>query len=232
MRCTFGVVALLGLVSSVARADGLFYQLPEDRTWARYEIDLSQDRGGAQQSARATLTMSSVGQSIEGADPCRWIEVKLQVTDQGEEHTIVAKVLIPEKYLKKGESPLEQMVRGWMKGKGDEVVRLDASNFGPLRAFLAGPLEDEKKLDKEVVDSPLGALECEGLSGTARFREGEREAKFTFHSRLHSKAPFGLVSSQIAFEFQRDGQLVESGNAVLKLVDTGKDAESALPGYQ
>jgi hypothetical protein len=234
MRRTLGFVALLGLLTSTARADGLFYQLPEDRSWVRYEVELTQERGGMQQSSRATLTMASVGQTTEGADRCRWIEVKLQIMNpEGGEHTVIAKALIPEKYLKKGENSLDQMVRGWLKQKGDQdPVKLEVSNFGPLRAFLAGPLQDEKKLDKEVVDSALGKLECEAVAGTAPVIEGDREGKFTFNNRLHPKAPFGLVSSRLEFEFKRDGQVVESGNAVFKIVEFGKDAESALPGYQ
>jgi hypothetical protein len=236
MRRIFGAIALLGLLATSARGDGFFYQLPEDGTWAKYEIDITQERGGMQQSNHAELTMASVGKSVENAEPCRWIEVRLKMNDNGNEHTIVAKVLTPEKYLKKGEDPLNQMVRGWLKGKGgsndQSPEKLEASNFGPLRAFLAGALQDEKKLDKEVVDSKLGNQECEGVTGHAPFTEGDREGKFTFTNRLHPKAPFGLVAGRLEFGFKRDGQVVESGTATFKLIDFGKDAISELPGYQ
>jgi len=231
MRLNFSLVVLLTLASSTAFADGLFYQLPDDRTWARYDIEVTHERDGMQETQRATLTMASVGKALEGTEQCRWIEVKLQVTNQGMEHTILAKVLIPEKYLKRGEAPLEQMVRGWLKGKEtEEAMQLEASNFGPLRAFLAGPLNDEKKLEKELVESKLGKLECEGVEGWAPITEGNREGRFVFQSRLHPMAPFGLVSSRLKFEFKRDGQVVETGNARITLSEFGKEAVTELPG--
>jgi hypothetical protein len=232
MRHTFSTFALMCLFSAAALADGLLYQLPEDRSWVRYDAEVNHLRDGMQQSERAVLTMASVGKSMEGAEPCRWIEVRIQMSDAGAEPRIVAKALIPEKYLKKGEDSLNQLVRGWIKNKEQEVVKLETSNFGPLRAFLAGPLQDEKKLEKEVIDSKLGKLECEGVAGTVPITEGDREGKFTFNTRLNPKAPFGVVSSRIEFEFKRDGQVVESGSAVFTLADSGSDAESALPGYQ
>src|SRR5262249_147510 len=110
-KYSFGVLMLLGLTMSTAKADCLFYDLPEDHTWVRFEMQLTID----QQTNPATLTMASVGQVSEGGEQCRWIEFKLQMTQGGMEHTIIAKALIPESYLKKGESPMDHLVRGWLK---------------------------------------------------------------------------------------------------------------------
>jgi hypothetical protein len=36
---------------------------------------------------------------------------------------------------------------------------------GRWPAYLSGPLQDRKKVDQQLVESELGALECEGATG-------------------------------------------------------------------
>ncbi|MBI3464745.1 MAG: hypothetical protein HY000_17070 [Planctomycetes bacterium] len=235
MRSSFLLCATLIAVGvlgpGIARADGLLYQLPEDRSWVRFDVRYTLKREGMEQANQAKLTMASVGKAFEGADECRWIELRVQLNENGTERTLIRKLLIPEKYLKKGESPMEHVVRGWSK-QGDQDVQRAEPDDGPWPAFLAGPLQDEKKLDKQLVESKLGALECAGVSGSVQFKAGDRDTKVVFETRLHEKAPFGVVSTRMQFEMKHDGQVQESVDATLKLADFGKDAESALPGYQ
>jgi hypothetical protein len=80
------------------------------------------------------------------------------------EHTLIRKLLIPEKYLNKGENGTEHVVRGWAK-YDDEPVDRAVPVHGRWPAYLAGPLRDERKLEKQLVESKLGALECEGVTG-------------------------------------------------------------------
>jgi hypothetical protein len=103
---------------------------------------------------------------------------------------------------------------------------------GRWPAYLAGPLQDERKLDKQLVESKLGILNCDGVAGWIQFQEGDMHTKVTYETRLHAMAPFGVVSSRMQFEVQRDGKFHHTIDAKLRLTDFGEDAESTLPGYK
>jgi hypothetical protein len=177
------------------------------------------------------MTMASVGKAIEGSEACRWIEFKIHLKDSGMEHTLIRKLLIPEKYLKKGENPTAHVVRGWAKYDDEDVERA-VPVHGWWPAYLAGPLQDERKLEKQLVESKLGVLECEGLTGWMEYQEGDLHTKATFETRLHEKAPFGVVSSRMRFEMTRDGKVQRTIDATLKLTEFGRDAETALPDHE
>src|SRR5262249_45897375 len=160
-----------------------------------------------------------------------WIEFKLHLKDSGMEHTLIRKLLIPEKYLKRGENATEHVVRGWAKYDHEAVARA-VPVHGRWPAYLAGPLQDERKLGKQLVESKLGALMCEGVTGWMQYKEGDVHMKVTFETRLHEKAPFGVVSCRMQFEMKRDGKVLQTVDATLKLTDFGKDAETALPDHK
>src|SRR5262245_12216315 len=86
-----------------ARADGLLYQLPEDGSWVRFAFRYTFKLDGMEQPGQGmgTMTMASVGKAREGAEACRWIEFQIRLKDSGTEHTLIRKLLIPERYLKK-----------------------------------------------------------------------------------------------------------------------------------
>jgi hypothetical protein len=56
--------------------------------------------------------------------------------------------------------------------------------------------------------------------------------KVTFETRLHEKAPFGVVSSRMQFEMKRDGKVQQTVDAATKLIDFAKDARTALPDHK
>ena len=70
----------------------------------------------------------------------------------------------------------------------------------PLRPPLAGPAADAKKLDRT-----------------------------TLNSRLHDKAPFGVVQSKMNFEVERDGNVRKSGVLTLNVLEVTQNAKSELP---
>jgi hypothetical protein len=216
-----------------ARADGLLYQLPEDRSWVRFTASYTFKADGMGQAGQGTgtMTMASVGMALQGSERCRWIEFKIHLKDSGMEHTLIRKLLIPEKYLKKGENGTEHVVRGWAKYV-DEPVERAVPVHGRWPAYLAGPLRDERKLEKQLVESKLGALECEGVTGWMEYEEGYVHMKVTFETRLHEKAPFGVVFSRMTFEMTRDGKVRQTVDATLKLTEFGTDAETALPVHK
>jgi hypothetical protein len=142
----------------------------------------------------------------------------------------IRKLLIPAKFLKTGQNPTLHVVRGWTKQENEEVEPA-VPVHGRWPAFLAGPLRDKKRLPKQSVESVLGPLMCDGVAGWIEFKEGNLETKVTFGTRLHAKAPFGVVSTRMLFEVKGDGpsQIIDS---TAKLADSGKGAQSALPEYK
>jgi hypothetical protein len=232
--CTCFVVLLPALVSSPARADGLLYRLPEDGSWVRFEMTMTiNEADGDHGTGTGSLKMSSVGRTQVDGEDCRWIELRLHTTVANDKDDAVAKVLVPEKHLQSGASPIEHVARGWIQWEGNEPVPLRQSPQRSLvAAFLAGPPEDAKKLEKRRVPSKLGDLECDGLTGSSTFKEGENQFAITYRTRLHDKAPFGVVSCRMDFEVARKGQIQSSGTMALKLVAFGGGAESELPGRQ
>lgn len=216
---------VLSLVPSIGKADGLLYQLPKDGVWILYDAKGSVN----DMELDGSLKMSSVGTATENDEPCRWIEFTMVMNVNGQDSTVNAKLLIPEKHLKEGENPVPNRVRGWIKmGADSEAVELTDERLGPVQAFLAGPLQDVKKLEPVVVESKLGKLECAGVSGLIEFMERGRTSKITGDIRRHAKAPFGVVS--VDWRIEVDGS--EQGKLTLKLNETGTDAESELPDLE
>lgn len=129
-----------------------------------------------------------------------------------------------------GKKPFENRVRGWVRmQEGQDPVKLEQANFGPIPAFLAGPFEDSKKLEETEVDVPsLGKLKCAGVSGTVTY-EDRRKNVVAMESRLHKSAPFGVVSSKMDVKVERNGELAQEVVITLALKSVGKDAKSALP---
>src|SRR5262249_566346 len=120
---------------------------------------------------------------------------------------------------------------GWAKFN-DENVERAVLVHGRWPAYLAGPLQDQKKLDQQLVESKLGALKCEGVTGWIQYTEGDLHTKVTYETRLHENAPFGVVSGRMQFEVQRDGKVQQTIDGTLKLIDFGKDAKTALPDHK
>jgi len=242
----FAAVVLLALGATAAWADGLLFQLPEDGTWARYDLEATMTRGDETRTAEGLIQMASVGRVTEGDQPCRWIEVRFEAKENrggdGDQKSrvdvLVTKVLIPEKHLAKGEDPLKHAVRAWSKHQDrDQPKELkDPANFerGPLPLVLAAPSKDQKELEAVVVPSKAGDLACKGMEGKVEFHSDRvRTIKGTIETRLHPKAPFGTVSSHWALEMHDDGpSKVRKATLNLKLADFGTGAKSEMPGQK
>jgi hypothetical protein len=245
MRALFPSVAIviLAVAAGAAQADGLLYQLPKDGTWASYQFDLNAKMDGVELQAQGSLRLASVGQATDKDKPCRWIEAGFQVEMKGagvpepaRKENLVVKVLIPEKHLREGASPLDHVVRGWIARNDRQPEKLtDPKDFetSPLPIMLAPPLKDAKKLEAVVVESKLGKLSCEGLTGSAKFDNQRGQAvDLTLESRLHPKAPFGVVSSRWTMKITGDGKPAGEMTWNLRLSDLGEDAKSELPDQQ
>jgi hypothetical protein len=142
----------------------LLYQLPEDGMWVRFVSTYTFQMEGIQQRGEQTMRTASVGEVLEGGDPRRWIEFKIEENQNGVDLLWIRKLLIPIQYLNHDQNPTLHVVRGWtMQENG--VVEPAVPVHGRWPAFLSGPLNDENRLPKQIVDSGLGLLECEGIYG-------------------------------------------------------------------
>lgn len=229
------LVVLVVASAASARADGLIYQLPKDGTWVRYDMELVEKERGGDDLVKASFVVASVGTAKEGGQPCRWIEFRMTMHRGGREHTELYKVLVPEKHLTRGGSPIDHVIRAW-KGLGGDGMDYTAREIDepesardPLPAFLAGPPKDGKKLDPEVVETKLGKLKCEGLTGSFTFGDDAAEARITYTTRLHEKSPFGVVTCSMDYEVSRGGRIHEEGTIKFTFAESGTGAESKIP---
>jgi hypothetical protein len=220
--------------AGLAQADGLLYKLPKDGSWALY--DFTPDIKAKNVRYKGTLKISSVGQVTEQNQPCRWIEVQMDISlemgDNREVKSQVFKVLVPEVFLAKGEAPLEHVLRGWIKrGKGEPrpLSNPNSIEVGLLPLALSGPWKSVKKLEKVEVESKLGKLECEGVQGTLEFPRKEKDSmQCKLESRLNPDSPFGVVTARW---INRLPELPKPGTLEwnLKLIDYGDGAKSQIP---
>lgn len=221
-RFLFTSFVLISVTRPIVRADGLLYKLPDDGAWVQFELKIANEK----ESPRTeTVVMRSVGRVGDS----RWLEFKVPAEDS----TQTLKVLFPDRVLKEGESPMEHAVRGWRKSGDDAPVALSRVRDFWLLIFLAGPLADVKKLESEEIDSPIGKLKCDGLTGRAHVREDDGyEEDLTYRIRRHPYAPFGVVSCRIECQVSKDGKLHDKVVYELKLIGVGKNAECELREYQ
>lgn len=233
MRWLLSLSLGLLLAVPVLQADGLVHRLPDDGTSAKFDLELVMNANGMDKTITGHMIMASVGKAEVEGKACRWIEFRLKMDFGGQDKTIVCKALIPEKALKTGENPGAAMVRAWLKD-GDQDLKefkdLQGKDAGPLPIFLSGPLQKAKKLAKAPIDNKaLGKIEAEGESGANSFDQGDGKIEVKMENRLHPKAPFGIVRSKMGFQMFRNGEAREQGTLVLKLIEVGKGAKSALP---
>ena len=143
-------------------------------------------------------------------------------------------MLIPEKYLVKGETPLEHVVRAWEQREGQAPVKMDPPTIvrmRPLPLILSGPWKDVRSLAKTEVDGKLGKLTCEGVRGTLTFPTAQKdEVKCTLENRLNPKSPFGVVASRWTMDVPNPQSKKTVGLELhLKLVNVGENAASKMP---
>jgi hypothetical protein len=239
---SLGVVLLvLGPVAG----EGLLFQLPADGTSVSFDVEMTGMivQTNKKMLAKGVVTMASVGKETRDGEPCRWIELKAKISQtepEMQEVDQVVKVLIPEKHAKAGAAPYDHIVKVWRQGtatlKGGKVFEEKLKAVDPKKPgrdtqmliLLVGPYKDAKKLSKQEVDSGLGKLECDGLSGTNTFEIGPETHTVQFENRLHAKAPFGVVALTMKMQAERDGKLTHSAIMTMRLSKVGSGAKSEL----
>jgi hypothetical protein len=251
--CVLSLIA--SLIGSSAFADGLVFQLPPDRTWARYAVKHDGEFGhGNEPKQKLTgdgaVTVSSVGQVTRNEQKCRWIEVKQEskahVSGDGDVSNInVLKMLVPEDRLQRGQDPLSRAHLAYFNPKDGDKVGLPVDvgfnriqyEIDRFRNVFPKPLDNSQSLARETVETLAGKFEdCKVLTGISDYdgpliNEGRMAYKTSYRILVHPKAPFGVVSMEIdseGREFGRQGVVSVKFKAALKLMEIGKDAVSDL----
>jgi hypothetical protein len=127
---------------------------------------------------------------------------------------------------------MRHIIRGWQQEGDNKPVVLPVGKFGGTAInFIPGPLNDVKELEPKLVDSKLGKQKCKGVTGRLQAERGTTTQETIYESRLHDKAPFGVVTCSIQLRVIRDGKIVRKLDWAFKLADFGKDAKSQLPEH-
>jgi hypothetical protein len=223
-------------VASQGVADGLIFSLPPDGTWAEfsgitesnYKISLSpeviarMDEAGKKkmrsflgpQKMQEMVRVSSVGADQYGGRACRWIELRRSVKSIDSEtnaersnRSLLLKLLVPEKDLVRGGSPLDSSYLAFFNPKevdikhvpndpGFDRIRYETERF--LNCFPP-PLEGEKQLANETIATAIGTFkDCEVIRGKTQFDRplmggGRWMQQLTWTISIHRDAPFGVV---------------------------------------
>jgi hypothetical protein len=216
-----------------AAADGLITQLPDDGSWAEFELKLTLTENDQKREHSAYLRLSSVGQVEHQGTQCRWVELQVSRTEPPKPDE-VAKILVPEESIKSGKVNAASLIRGWRKPADEEATELDKDHprlgIGPLAMLLSGSFSDSPKPEKEEVKvEGLGPLNCDKTTGKHDLPMSPSDnlpADITLWR--HSKSSFGTVKLRVHLVDKRDGR---ERDAVFEAVQvkSGKDAKSALP---
>lgn len=211
-------------------AEGLFYQLPPDGSWVRFEAPWTYRSGDQTLTGSQAIWMASVGEVTESGEPCRWIEFRLDAVENGVKKFWIRKLLIPVRYLRRGEDATAHVIRGWTLQE-DRGVEPAVAVHGRWPAFLAGPLADRRVLPAAPVTTSLGELTAEGESGWIAFDEGPVHSKVTIETRIHPQAAFGVLATRMLFEVTGQGPAY-SIEVSATLVASGTGAVTGLPAHK
>ncbi|HUU16994.1 MAG TPA: hypothetical protein VMW72_07590 [Sedimentisphaerales bacterium] len=192
---------------------GLIHRLPPDGTWARFEQN------------DTYVTIASVGKTMVAQQPCRWIEVILEMGGR------VWKLLIPEERLKGERNILEHALSVWHCKGREKALNITGMSpgdeFGDLTFILTGPDQEVRSLGPQVVETKLGRLECTVWTGRQLTTFDEQEIDATFRQWVHEKAPFGVLRSEIEYAIKFDGRVFQNKDSIA-LVEVGTGADSRI----
>lgn len=246
-----------------ALGDGLVFNLPSDGTFAEFREEnrfvtqavlsdklkamlpaAERERSRPEEKGEMTgiVRISSVGHSRRAGQDCRWIELTRVPSGQDEPSNHILKILVPEKYLRRGKHPLDHAVLTFFNPKErDQANRESPQGFNrigyELERFLPvfpPPLTGEKRLPPRTIETMAGTFpDCEVIAGTTQFDRpllgaGRWAFKSKWQITLHPDAPFGVVelrSTTTGREFDEDGGYFEiEGDTTITLSRFGSKA--------
>lgn len=231
------IALLVGVcLCPVCRSDDRETKLPEDGTWVRYQESWERIDSGLSHTHRVTVSL--VGSVREKDEPCRWIEVQVEIPEQGPEHgTYVFKMLFRERDLRENDNPLAGLVRAWMKFNDKPVYEFRPDELGQLPTLLWAPgvLKHAK-----AVDGPKDVEYQQGRLKEARARAGELvllnnprpdwRMSWEYQVWMHPDLPLGFAEARCTFEMRDNERRMRTRQITeYRLQDSGTGAKTALP---
>ncbi len=236
----FALAFVLCSLSSAA-ADGLVFALPEDKTGAVYEMEITHEQAGQKIVQQGSVKIASVGRLEVAEVKLRWLEIDINTAEADDKYRIIYKVLIPEKFLQEGASPQECILKCWYtrKVRPNEPIRAELLEKHPhderwsfLPTFiLAGAMTEKKPIKGVELNTVFGKATCGGVSGKFDYEQESRKWQLKVETRLHPKAPFGVVTSRVEFQQERNGKTY-NGVAAFKLIEVLRDQVGELAKHQ
>jgi|GEM_PF-3510146 len=262
------ILALVPAASAVA--DGLVYRLPPDGAFAEFQGEVETELefppeverlltpearaklGDKKSKVRVTVAVSSVGRVRRAGQACRWIELKWTTEDvkSGVRNENVLKVLLPARYLRRGQDPLDHAALTFFNPKdvdrddfepepGFNRIQYELDRFRPV---FPEPLRKVATQPKRTVRSPAGTFkDCEVITGVTSYdgpllEEGRMEFQSDWEIVLHEDAPFGVVEmrcrsagAEIGSDDEPAVGYKTTGTVTLTKVGTGAVSSLAVP---
>lgn len=225
-RTIFSAVCLLTLLCPNARAQGLLFHVPEDKTGVEYEgtVELTTIRPditeGKETIVKAReMSIKSVGREDAEFDgkvqPCRWIEIKIVTGTAGEAGidpgpigSRIYKVLVPE--AKIIADPVDQdgvpnitlpIVRGYRRTGESQVQKLATNALGiyPTVSQLINYPEQEVIAASESPQTKAANLSFNArhLRGRIVMESNDTRSTNEGHFWVSEEVPFGLVRWEV-----------------------------------
>jgi hypothetical protein len=230
--------ALFALAAGTARAEGLIHKLPQDGSWAQFELtgERLNTKGDVEATVEGMVTLKSVGTEEVDGSRCRWIELVVEREARARRgmrsrSSDVTKLLIPEKYLAAGENPREHVIKGYRQDIRGVAIELNlkAPAIPALQEFedyFHGPLAKQEKTASIESQVPGGKFTCVQVSQSAEGPEGEKP--LSTKTWLTDDVPFGVAEYRIERPLKRGNELLGSRSLELKFAKSGTDAKSSL----
>lgn len=237
MRLLLKLVILAVAVGSArpAFANFLVQRLPKEGESVHYHFELKKD--GKNNALDAELIVSSLTRTIENGEPCRWFEFIIRSLDEAKPkiHSI-HKVLVSEKHVGNGKSPLAGIKRIWVAGPALKPQRVDldfakSKDAYLFALYLPDPFQAKSDLEeKQSIAYQSGEVVVEtGTKATQDFRDGKVQATCEYRFWCHEKVPWGLAHAVVEFQDLElpERPLITTFKITLK--KTGAMEKSLLP---
>ena len=225
------------LTSNAVLGQKLITQLPDDGTWAKYQMSHKSGQG-KEDSLKGELTIRSVGKSEVDGITCRWIEVEIK-TPLGT-RTIVdtEKFLIDERAFGQESIAAESIKKCWSfssASRSKEVLEVKP-NTHRMKTLVSSLLSDapySQKKDNKTVECVLGKLDCSVIATSQEKLDALGDKRPNYYMECtafyNQKSPFGFVQATRTNIEIANGKKVKMGATTQVLKEVGKNANSGLP---
>jgi hypothetical protein len=205
----------------------------KDGSWARYHV-VHTLADGTERLFK--LTISSVGETVQDGEPCRWIEIdeKYEAPERSGSH----KLLVPIKQLRESAQPFERILRylTLYQGTAQERDPLYGAVFGAYMVFLPSVLEQAKKWDEpKEVDYQRGKLHiASGWSGTHVWIRRAKTAPITYTYAwdykvwVHDDIPMGFAHAKMKLSRRENDDVLSTDTVEFFLEETGTNARAGF----